>query len=60
MKIFVENLTHSVAKNDLRKLFELWGEGKSITIKKYNRSGQTGGFKDIPNRLAAHGREQKA
>ncbi|TFB12485.1 hypothetical protein E3V55_00060 [Candidatus Marinimicrobia bacterium MT.SAG.3] len=53
MKIFVENLTHSVANNDLIKLFELWGEVKSITIKNDNISGQPGGFIEVPNRLEA-------
>ena len=53
MKIFVENLTHSVANNDLIKLFELWGEVESITIKNDNISGQPGGFIDVPNRLEA-------
>ena len=53
MKIFVENLTHSVANNDLIKLFELWGEVESITIKNDNISGQPGGFVEAPNRLEA-------
>ena len=53
MKIFVENLTHSVANNDLIKLFELWGEVESLTIKNDNISGQPGGFVEAPNRLEA-------
>ncbi len=53
MKIFVENLTHSVANNDLIKLFELWGEVESVTIKNDKISGEPGGFVEIPNRLEA-------
>ena len=53
MKIFVENLTHSVANNDLIKLFELWGEVESVTIKNDRISGKPGGFVEIPNRLEA-------
>ena len=53
MKIFVENLTHSVANNDLIKLFELWGKVESITIKNDNISGMPGGFVEAPNRLEA-------
>ena len=53
MKIFVENLTHSVANNDLIKLFELWGEVESITIKNDKISGEPGGFVEIPNRQEA-------
>ena len=53
MKIFVENLTHSVANNDLIKLFELWGEVKSVTIVNDKISGKPGGFVEIPDRLEA-------
>jgi len=53
MKIFVENLTHSVANNDLIKLFELWGKVESITIKNDSISGEPGGFVEIPNRHEA-------
>jgi len=53
MKIYVENLTHSVANNDLIKLFELWGEVESVTIKNDKISGEPGGFVEIPNRREA-------
>ena len=53
MKIFVENLTHSVANNDLIKLFELWGEVESLTIKNDKISGEPGGFVEIPDRSEA-------
>ena len=53
MKIFVENLTHSVANNDLIKLFELWGKVESLTIKNDKISGQPGGFVEVPDRLQA-------
>ena len=53
MKIFVENLTHSVSNKDLIKLFELWGKVESLTIKNDNISGKPGGFIDIPDRLEA-------
>lgn len=53
MKIFVENLTHSVANNDLIKLFELWGKVDSITIKNDKLSGQPGGFVEVFNRMEA-------
>lgn len=53
LKIFVDNLTHSVANNDLIKLFELWGEVESVTIKNDKISGEPGGFVDIPDRLEA-------
>lgn len=53
MKIFVENLTHSVANNDLIKLFELWGKVESLTIKNDRISGMPGGFVDAPDRQEA-------
>ena len=53
MKIFVENLNHSVANNDLIKLFELWSEVESVTIKNDKISGEPGGFVEILNRLDA-------
>ena len=53
MKIFVENLTHSVTNNDLIKLFELSGFVESVTIVNDKFSGKPGGFVEMPNRLEA-------
>ena len=53
MKIFVENLTHSVTNNDLIKLFELSGDVESVTIVNDKFSGKPGGFVEMPNRLEA-------
>jgi len=53
MKVFVENLTHSVTNNDLIKLFELSGDVESVTIVNDKFSGKPGGFVVMPNRLEA-------
>ena len=53
MKIFIENLTHSVTNNDLIKLFELSGDVESITIVNDKFSRKPGGFVEMPNRLEA-------
>jgi len=53
VKIFVENLTHSVTNNDLIKLFELSGDVESVTIVNDKFSGKPGGFVEMPNRLEA-------
>ena len=53
MKIFVENLTHSVTNNDLIKLFELSGFVESVTVVNDKFSGKPGGFVEMPNRLEA-------
>ena len=53
MKIFIENLTHSVTNNDLIKLFELSGAVESVTIVNDKFSGKPGGFVVMPNRLEA-------
>ena len=49
MKIIVENLTHSVTKDELLKLFEVWGEIESITIENDKISGMPCGFVNMPN-----------
>ena len=53
MKIFVENLTHSVTNNDLIKLFELSGFVESVTIVNDKFGGKPGGFVEMPDRLEA-------
>ena len=53
MKIFIENLTHSVTNNDLIKLFELSGDVESITIVNDKFGKKPGGFVEMPNRLEA-------
>jgi len=53
VKIFVENLTHSITNNDLIKLFELSGDVESVTIVNDKFSGKPGGFVEMPNRLEA-------
>ena len=53
MKIFVENLTHSVTNNDLITLCELSGDVESVTIVNDKFSGKPGGFVEMPNRLEA-------
>ena len=53
VKIFVENLTHSITNKDLIKLFELSGVVESVTIVNDKFSGKPGGFVEIPNRLEA-------
>ena len=49
MKIIVENLTHSVTKDDLLKLFEVWGKIESISIENDKISGMPCGFVSMPN-----------
>ena len=53
MRIFVENLTHSVTNKDLIKMFELSGVVESVTIVNDKFSGKPGGFVEMPNRLEA-------
>ena len=49
MKIQVENLTHSVTKDELIKLFEVWGEIESISVEKDEITGMPYGFVNMPN-----------
>ena len=53
MRIFVENLTDSVTKNDLLRLFEVWGKVGSVTIENDKFSGKPGGFVEMPERHEA-------
>ena len=49
MRISVENLTHSVTKDELLKLFEVWGKIESISIENDKISGMPSGIVDMPN-----------
>ena len=53
MKIFVENLTHSVTDDDLLKLFEVWGKVRSLIIVNDEISGKPGGFVEMSSKQEA-------
>ncbi len=53
MKIIVENLAHAVTKDDLFRLFGVWGEVISVTIEEDKISGTPGGFVEMPDRQEA-------
>jgi RNA recognition motif-containing protein len=44
MKIYVGNLAYETTENDIKSLFEIYGEIKSVDLIKDNYSGRSKGF----------------
>ena len=44
MNIYVGGLSHGVTEDDLRKVFEAFGEVRSVNIIKHKVSGESRGF----------------
>ena len=53
MKIIVENLSHTITKDDLLNLFGVWGEVNSVTIEQDKIGGKPSGFVEMQDRKEA-------